>query len=77
MKVFEPLMLQPSSVRTARVFSPATSEPACGSVTHTAPTCMPAQAAGRYFFFCSWLPRWAMCEIDMSLCTVSAAATPP
>ncbi len=70
-------MTQPSPVFTARVFSPATSDPACGSVTHTAPTLRPAQASGRYFSFCSWVPRWAMCEIDMSLCTVRAEATPP
>ncbi|MNR04544.1 hypothetical protein D3C85_1205140 [compost metagenome] len=61
MKVLEPLSTQPpSDERCARVLRPATSEPAFGSVTHTAPTFSPAQAAGRYFSFCSCVPRCAM-----------------
>jgi hypothetical protein len=47
MKTLEPLMTQPSIVRTARVLMPATSEPACGSVTQMAPTFSPLQAGGR------------------------------
>ena len=47
MKVFEPLITQPASVRVARVLRPATSDPALGSVTQTTPTFSPAQAGGR------------------------------
>ena len=78
MKVLAPLITQPPSARrSARVFSPATSEPALGSVTQTAPTFSPRHAAGSQRCFCSCDPRCAMWAMDMSLCTVSDDATPP
>ena len=55
----------------------ATSEPAPGSVTQTAPIFSPRMAGGRYFFFCASVPRLAMWLIDMSVWTRVDEVKPP
>ena len=46
MKVFEPLMIQPSPFLTARVLAPAASEPDDGSVRPQAPSHLPVASLG-------------------------------
>src|SRR6185369_1927583 len=53
MKFFEPLTVQPPSVRTAVDFVPDASEPALGSVNPQAPSRSPEARGTRNFCFCS------------------------
>src|SRR6185369_12157712 len=53
MKFFEPLTIQPPSVRTAVDFVPEASEPALGSVGPHAPRCAPLASGSRYLRFCA------------------------
>jgi hypothetical protein len=58
MKIFEPLMVhEPSPFSTALVLEPRESEPAPASVSPKANSPWPAASRGRYFFFCSSLPK--------------------
>jgi hypothetical protein len=77
MNIFEPLITQQSPSRRARVFRPATSEPASGSVTAIEQTVSPRMIAGRYFCFCADVPRRVMCTADMSECTRVDEVKPP
>ena len=77
MNIFEPLITQESPSRRARVFNPATSEPASGSVTAIEQIVSPRMIAGRYFCFCSGVPRSVMWTADMSVWTSTDEVKPP
>lgn len=70
-------MIQSSPLRTARVRSPATSEPASASVTAIEQTISPLMAGARYFCFNSWLPKRWSDGVAMLVCTPMAIAMPP
>ena len=58
MKIFEPLIRQPSATCSARVCVPAASEPAFGSVSPKAPIASPFAIGTRKRCFCSSVPFW-------------------
>ncbi len=51
--VFEPLRIQPPSLRAAVVRVPPASEPACGSVSDQQPSFLPCASGVTYFLRCS------------------------
>ena len=55
--ILAPLMTQPSPSGTARVSMPDGSEPWSGSVRPKQPISSPRDIFGRYFSFCSSLPK--------------------
>ena len=59
---FWPLIFQPPSVFSARVFSDAASEPLSGSVRPKQPSPLPSVSPGMMRCFCSSSPQRAMAE---------------
>jgi hypothetical protein len=55
--IFEPFSTQPSSVRRARVFWLAASEPVSGSVSPKHASHSPEHSLGRYRRLCSSVPK--------------------
>ena len=72
-----PLITQSSPSRSARVRSPATSDPASDSVTAIEQTISPRIAGARKRCLSSWLP-WRCSEgVAMAICTAMPMGTPP
>ncbi len=63
--------------RTARVASPAASDPEPGSVSAHAPSHSPVASFGRYFCFCASFPNVRMCAVPSPLCDASVSASEP
>ena len=55
--IFDPLITHSSPSRTAVVFEPRESEPAPGSVRPKLHRPSPVQSCGKYFCFCSSVPK--------------------
>src|SRR6266576_1726716 len=77
MKVFEPLMMNSSPSRTARVLIEATSEPASGSVMPRQRIFSPVIAGTAQSCFCCSVPNARIGGIAMSVCTAMPIAHPP
>src|SRR5580700_5851816 len=69
-----PFKTYESPSRTARVWIPAASEPACGSVRQNAPRISPRERRVRYFFFCASLPNFQTGTPTTELVTLIATA---
>jgi len=74
MKLFDPVMTQPSPDRVAVVRIPAASLPALASVSPQAPSTSPRARRGRNRCFCAWLPKSAMCAEHRPLCAATDSA---
>src|SRR3984957_12529392 len=74
--IFWPLRIQllPSGERTARVREASESEPACGSDRQYAASNSPVAILGRYFFFCSSVPKLEMGIVPMPVVPPNATA---
>src|SRR5271169_445531 len=68
--IFCPFKIQerPSGESTARVREFCASEPACGSERQYAASFSPVASNGRYFFFCSGVPKKTIGSVPMPAC---------
>src|SRR5450759_371104 len=67
-KVLHPFNTQSFPSFTAVVFIPPASLPEDDSVKPQPPSFFPEHKSGRYFFFCSSLPKLKMCDVHNPLC---------
>ena len=75
MNVLRPLISQPPSWRTARVWMPRASEPASGSVSPKAPSTRPSANGRSHRSRCSSFPKSSSGSDPMVTCACHAAAT--
>jgi hypothetical protein len=76
MKVLVPFSTHSLPFFTAVLFIAPASEPASGSVSANDPIHSPRAIIGRYFFFCSSLPKRTMPMQPMPVCTLMNVDSP-